>query len=239
MRAQQSTLRALVLQEEFITSFRALLRPGTAFTAPPPPLDRAVRRMALVWMPLALINSAWTLWRTVQSYENLRTRAVSPGLLAGLGVDAGDLRELLANLPAPPAFGQIWPWLLLVVPLGVLGTWLHHAVWDHTGLWLLGGLKVGRGFQASLLAEAQALRIAAVGTLIGLLGFVPVMGTLLVLPLLLLDAYLWFFRGFALAARHGCEPWRGIAATVVHAALLGCCGLGLAFFILGLLRLSA
>lgn len=222
-----------------VGSFQALLQPGGAFTPPAPPLGQAVRDMALVWMPLALINSAWMLWRTVHSYDTLRKGMVAPELLAALGVDPGDLRELLAGLPAPPAFGWIWPWLLLAVPLGVLGTWLHHAVWDHTGLWLVGGLKGGRGFRTSLLAEAQALRIAAVGTLVGLLGFVPVLGTLLALPLLLLDAYLWLFRGFALAARHGCEPWRGVAATVVHAVLLGCCGLGLVLFALGLLRLAA
>ena len=223
----------------FATSFRALARPGAAFTAPPPRLGTAVRDMALVWVPLALVNSAWTLWRALHSYDALRRGQVPVGLLARLGVGPGDLHELLSGLPAPPAFGQVWLWLLLAVPLGVMGTWLHHAVWDHTALWLLGGLKQKRGFRTSLLAEAEALRIAAVGTLVGLLGFVPVLGLLLALPLLLLDAYLWLFRGYALAARHGCEPWRGIAATVVHAVLLGCCGLGVGCLLLWMVRMAA
>ena len=220
-------------------SFRALTRPGAAFASPAPRLGRAVRDMALVWMPLALLNSAMALWRALHAYGALRGGMVPRGLLVRLGVDPGDLQELLSSLPAPPTFGRIWPWLVLAVPLGVLGTWLHHAVWDHTGLWLLGGLKQQRGFRTSLLAEAEALRIAAVGTLVGLLGFVPVLGIVLALPLWLLDAYLWLFRGYALAARHGCEPWRGIAATVVHAALLGCCGLGLGCLLLWVLRLAA
>jgi hypothetical protein len=223
----------------FAASFRALTRPRAAFSSPAPQLGRAIRDMALVWVPLALVNTAWTLWRALHSYDALRKGMVPASLLARLGVDPGDLHELLSGLPPPPAFGRIWPWLLLAVPLGVLGTWLHHAVWDHTGLWLLGGLKQRRGFRTSLLAEAEALRIAAVGTLLGLLGFVPVLGILLALPLLLLDAYLWLFRGYALAARHGCEPWRGIAATVVHAALLGCCGLGLGFLLLWVVRMAA
>jgi hypothetical protein len=195
--------------------------------------------MALVWMPLAMVNAVWTVFRAVHAYDTLRSGVVPFGILGWLGTDPADLHDLLSTLPAPPAFGRIWPWLLVAVPLGVLGTWLHHAVWDHTGLWLLGGLKKKRGFRTSLLAEAEALRIAAVGTLLGLLGFVPVLGVALALPLLLLDAYLWLFRGFALAARHGCEPWRGIAATMLHAVLLGCCALGLLAWTLFMLRMAA
>lgn len=222
----------------FAASFRALARPGAAFGAPPPALGRAVREMALVWVPLALVNAAWTTWRGIQAYDALRRGAVPPWILGWLGTDPTDFHELLSALPAPPPFGQVWPWLLLAVPLGVLGTWLHHAVWDHMGLWLLGGLKEQRGFRTSLVAEAEALRIAAVGTLLGLLGFVPVLGVVLALPLMLLDAYLWLFRGFALAARHGCEPWRGMAATVVHAVVLGCCAMGLLAFMLFMVRLA-
>ncbi len=223
----------------FAASFRALARPATAFVSPRPTLGRAVWEMALVWIPLALANAAWTAWRATQAYDALRKGAIPPGVLGWLGVDPADLHDLMSALPAPPAFGKVWPWLFLVVPLGVLGTWFHHAVWDHTGLWLLGGLKEKRGFRTSLLAEAEALRMAAVGTLLGLLGFLPVLGPVLALPLMLLDAYLWLFRGFALAARHGCETWRGVTATVVHAMLLGCFALGLVSLMLFMIRMAA
>ena len=216
-----------------------MARPGSAFTSPPPSLGRAVRDMALVWMPLALANAAWTVWQATRAYEALRRGAGTSAILERFGVDPADVHDLVSRLPASPGLEQIWPWLLLVVPIGVLGTWLHHAVWDHMGLWLLGGLKERRGFRTSLLAEAEALRIAAVGTLLGFLGYLPALGAALALPLLLLDAYLWLFRGFALAARHGCELWRGIAATVVHAVLLGCFALALITLMLFMVRMAA
>lgn len=223
----------------YAASLRALVRPGAAFPREAPPLGRAMGAMLAAWAPPVLVNAALTVWQGLQGYGALRQNGL-PSWLAerlarGLGGDPEDLGRLLASLPPPPAFGRIWPWLLLAVPLILLGTWLHHAVWDHTGLWLLGGLKGKRGFRASLGAEAEALRITALGALVGLLGFVPGLGLLLAVPLLLLDGYLWIFRGFALAARHGCEPWRGVAATVIHAALLGVCALGLGVTLLALL----
>ena len=223
----------------FAASLRALRRPGTAFALPPPGLGRAVWDMARVWIPLALVNAVWTTQRALEAYGSIRSGAVSPHLLGWLGVDPADLRGMLAALPPPPALGRIWPWLILAVPLGVLGTWIHHAVWDHMALWLLGGLKARRGFRTSLLAEAEALKVTSVGTLIGLLGFVPVLGVALTLPLLLLDTYLWLFRGFALAARHGCEPWRGLAATALPAALLGCFALAVVSLAVVMARAAA
>ncbi len=223
----------------FADSFRALVGPGLAFKHPPPTLGRAVGGMALVWMPLAAFNAVWLVRLGLRSYMAVRQGAVLPEWLGTLGLDPGDLSDLIATLPPAPPFGRLLPWVLLLVPLVVLGTWLHHAVWDHAALWLLGGMKHHRGFRTSLLAEAEALRIAAVGTLVGLLGYLPLVGGALALPLLLLDAYLWLFRGFALAARHGCEPWRGIAATVLHVVLLGCMTGGLFVLMLVMVRLAA
>jgi len=222
----------------FLDSWRALTHPREAFQELPPPLGVALGRMAAVWVPLALGNALLTCWRAHQGYEALRKGGLPLDLLATAGVDPAVVEELLKTLPPALPLMRLLPWLLVLVPLGVLGTWLHHAVWDHTGLWLLGGLKAKRGFRTSLLAEAEALRHAALGTLVGLLSFLPLLGGLLSIPLLLLDGYLWLFRGFALAARHDCEPWRGLAATVIHAVLLGCCALGLLSCLVILLRMG-
>jgi hypothetical protein len=194
--------------------------------------------MLALWAPLALAHASLTVREVLLAYDGLRRGGASEWVGRLMGTDPETLGELLRALPAPPAFGRLAPWLLLGVPVALMGTWIHHAVWDHTGLWLLGGLKQKRGFQATLVAEAEALRIAALGTLVGLLGFVPGLGALLAVPLMLLGGYLWLFRGFALAARHGCEPWRGVGATVVHAVLLGTCALGLAAMMLTLLRVG-
>lgn len=207
--------------------FQALFHPRLAFRQPPPSLAGAFGRMVLVWMPLAFLQALGSLWQVLQGYEALRRGGSLGPLGARLGLDPEGMQAFLAALPRAPGFSHLWPWLLLVVPLGVLGAWVHHGVWDHVGLWLLGGVRREGGFRLSLLAEAEALRVAALGHLPSLLARLPWAGALLALPLLALDVYLWFFRGVALAARHGCPCWKGLAATALHAALLGICGLSL------------
>jgi len=39
--------------------------------------------------------------------------------------------------------------------------------------------------------------------------------------LLPLGIYFWIIRGYALAAWHGCPPWKGVVATLLHVVLVG------------------
>ncbi|WP_306590871.1 hypothetical protein [Geothrix sp. 21YS21S-4] len=223
----------------YVASVRALLEPGHAFAGAPPRLGPAVGSMLAAWFPPALLDAGLTLAGGLRMYGALRKEGPPEWMAAALGTDPAEVKALLASLPGAPPFARLAPWLLLAVPLLLLGTWLHHAAWDHLGLWILRGTKGGRGFRVTLGAEAEALRIGAVGSVAGLLAFLPGAGLLLGLPLMVLTGYLWIFRGWALAARHGCEPWRGIGATVVHAVLLGLFGGAFALFVLVLLRAGA
>lgn len=207
-------------------ALRALRWPATAFrelAAKAPGLGASLGWMLAWWLPPAFLHGGLAAWSALRTWEGLRAGHLPAwaGIFLPAWVDPDGLRELLARLPAAPSPGVVAAWLLVLVPLGVLGAWLHHAVWDHTCLWMLGGLKRRRGFRASLVAEAQVLRVAALGSWAGLLGLLPGAGLLLTLPLAILEGYLWILRGFSLAAFHGCETWKGIAATVLHAVLLG------------------
>lgn len=206
-------------------ALRALRKPGTAFAGLAQRKDggRAFGRMLLWWLPPALLHGALSAWGALAAYRELRTGQL-PGWVARLvlpGLEPGAPVGFLRDLPAPPGGRILLLAVLVLVPLGVVGTWLHDAVWDHTALWMLRGLGAGRGFRATLRAESEALRIAALGSWAGLLGFLPRAGLLLALPLALLEGYLWVFRGFALAEVHGLPAWKGLAATVLHAVLFG------------------
>ena len=213
-------------------ALRVLLRPREGFreaSGEAPALGPSFRRMLGWWLPAAYVHGGLLAWSTLRAYRALREGQLPAwtGALAPAGLDPGLLRDLVRHLPPPPSLPPLALGLLILVPVGVAGTWLHHAVWDHTCLWMLGGLKARRGFRTTLVAEAQALRVAALGTWIALLGFLPARGPLLAAPLALLEVYLWLFRGFSLAAFHGCPTWKGVAATVLHATLVAGCLVGL------------
>ncbi len=185
--------------------------------------------MLLLRIPVAwaeLILGWWSLGALLRTAP----RVVTP-LVASLGrergVEAGDIQGFFAQLPPLPGLAQVWPWLLVAGPVLLIGAWLHHAVWDHTCLWMLGGVDPKGGFRASLEAEAEAMSVGTVGAGVGLLGSVPVVGMVLGLPLALVALWFWVLRGFALAARHACPTWKGLVATVLHLLLAGCLGLGL------------
>jgi hypothetical protein len=140
------------------------------------------------------------------------------------GFDAAGLRAALAGLPPAPAWWRVLPWLALLAPLGVLGIWLHDAVWDHMALWLLRGLARPRSFRATLVADAEALTVGVFGALAGLLKHLGLALAVLLWPV---AVYFWILRGYALAAWHGCPAWKGVLATLLHAAAMGLLVLGL------------
>jgi hypothetical protein len=152
-------------------------------------------------------------------------------------VNPQDIRTVLHNLPAPPSLGHVAVWLALLAPLGVLSLWLHDAAWDHFGLWMLRGLKEKRSLRLSLVADAEALKVGTLGAVAGLLGDIPVLGCFLGVLLLPVSLYFWVLRGFALAAWHGCPPWKGVVATLLHALLVGILTFGtLGLFVVTILQ---
>lgn len=143
------------------------------------------------------------------------------------GTNPADLRAAFQALPPLPSLGQALPWLLLLAPLGVLSLWLHDAVWDHTCLWLLRGLKGRKSLRVTLVADAEALKVGSLGAALALLGELPGLGCLFSVLLFPIGVYFWVLRGFALAAWHGCPVWKGAVATLLHALLAALFGLGL------------
>ena len=136
-------------------------------------------------------------------------------------VDPGDVRAAFKALPALPTWPHVVPWLAVLAPLGILSLWFHDAVWDHTCLWLLRGLKGPRTFRVTLVADAEALKAGVFGAVFDLLGGLPGAGCLLQVALLPVSIYFWVLRGYALAAWHGCPVWKGVVATLLHAFLAG------------------
>ena len=202
-----------------------------------PALLPSLGRLMLLRTPVAYL--AWILGvlSFVQSYAALKNldgeawRLALPLLTqANPDLDLQVLRAFLAQLPALPRIPTLLAWGLVVAPVGVLGVWLHDAAWDHGCLWMLGGLKSRKGFRRTLVAESEALSVGVFGALAALLGQLPVLGWALGLPLMAVGAWFWVLRGWSLAAFHGIPPWKGVAATLLHILLAGCCLAGLVAF---------
>lgn len=197
-------------------------------------LSQALGRLMLWRTPLALAELAFgwmamgRVYKTLADPRSELWRRVVEQLPGGVSLQ--DVAEMLRALPLWPTWASVLPWLLVAAPLYILSLWLHDAVWDHTALWMLRGLKGRKCFRLSLEADAEALTVGSLGALIGLLVYLPGLGWLFALPASVAGAYFWLLRGYALAAFHGCPNWKGIAATLVHVALMLVLGLG--FFLL-------
>lgn len=196
---------------------RSALKPWEAFATlafGQPTLGESLRRLLLWRTPITVVGGLLSL----AQYRALRANllgGVAPFSMADLTPEPGLLRELGAVLPAAPEGAAALAWVLLLAPLSVLSLWLHHAVWDHGALWILGcrGLR----FRATAIADAEAVWVGTAGAALALLGEIPGVGWLLLPILLPLGLWFWGLRGFALAAWHGLPVWKGVVATVVHA----------------------
>jgi hypothetical protein len=189
-----------------------------------PPLGEAVGGMLLLRAPLTFVGLVLGYLSFAAIYARLSTpdSDIWRFILQRLPetMDPGELNAALAGLPVAPSLYQMLPWLAMLAPLAVLSLWLHDATFDHLALWVLGGLGARRGFRASLIADAEALKVGAFGAALGLLGDVPLAGLAFSVLLLPVAVYFWILRGFALAAWHGCPPWKGVVATLLHVVLV-------------------
>lgn len=217
--------------------WRRTVHPVVGFqelAAAPPPLAASLLRMLALRVPVAYLAWAIAVVKFTLTYAAFkamdgfvwklllpRLNEISPDLRVE------DLRTFLAQLPQLPSLGTLLAWGLLLAPVGIISLWLHDAVWDHGCLWLLGALKGKKVFRTTLVAESEAFSVGVIGALAALLGDIPFLGLVLGLPLLLVGLYFWVLRGFSLAAFHGLPLWKGVAATLLHILLAGCCLAGM------------
>jgi len=212
--------------ESLRTLLDRALHPGQGFAErarEAPELAEAVRAMVLLRSPVSFIG----LVLGYVGFGALYTQIATPGssfwsrLPAELldRIDPAELQAGLARLPALPSLHAALPALVLLAPVMVLSLWMHDVAFDHMALWMLGGLKTGRGVRATCVADAEALKVGVLGAALGLLSELPVVGWVLGLLLFPVGIWFWVLRGHALAAWHGCPVWKGVVATLLHVLL--------------------
>ena len=159
---------------------RRVPRPGRG----PPGAGPAVQRTA----PGPDPARPWPPWssatrRSPAGYGRIAAPKARSGTWSGPGcpdqVSPADLKAAWRTCPPCPAGATRCPGWRLLAPLGVLSLWLHDAVWDHLALWAAAGAGRARSFRATLVADAEALKVGVVGALAGLLKYLPGAGFLL------------------------------------------------------------
>lgn len=138
-----------------------------------------------------------------------------------------DIRAFVLSLPDLPPWTSIWPWMLVLGPVGIASAWLHNAVWDHMCLWMLRGVKRTGSWRITFIAEAEAMQVGTLDAAFGLLSFIHLAGPLLAPLFMISGAYFWVMRGLALAAFHHAPMWKGALATVLHILLATLCICGM------------
>lgn len=136
---------------------------------------------------------------------------------------ASEVHDLFINLsllPELPPLSATWLWMGLFSLFWILGLWMHNVAWDHAALWMLGGTREEQSFTHSCTAIAEAMGSASIGSLLGLVVFLPSVGFFATPVLGLINIYYWGLRGVSLAAYHKCPTWKGIVATVLHPVLV-------------------
>ncbi|MBL0313982.1 MAG: hypothetical protein IPP78_15035 [Holophagaceae bacterium] len=191
--------------------------------------------MLLLRGSISLIGSLLTLhavYRDYPAFKDPHSRMWQQILqLFPAEINVEDVRAFVTSLPDLPSWANLWPWMIVLPPVGIASAWLHNAVWDHMSLWMLGGVKRTGNWRSTFIAEAEAMQVGALDAAIGLLGFIPLMGLLLTPVFMVSGAYFWMLRGLALAAFHRAPMWKGVAATLLHIILA-------IIFVLGMLGIS-
>ena len=145
-----------------------------------------------------------------------------------------EIQAFVVSLPDLPPWASLWPWMLVLGPVGIASAWLHNAVWDHTCLWMLGGVKRTGSWRITFIAEAEAMQVGVLDAAFASLRFIPLAGPLLAPLFIVSSAYFWVMRGLALAAFHHAPRWKGAVATLLHillATLFICGMLGISWMI--------
>ena len=224
----------MALLEKLASYWRMAISPVKTFTDiaahPPRPL-KALAWMLLFRAPLLWASTALAYSWAAQIQQIFKEP--QPMLFDAVDLLTGRAEEVffeLGSLPNLPPLGDLWLWMGIFALLWLIGLWMHNAVWDHLGLWILRGARPKPSFRFSAAAIAEAMGAASLASILRLIAMLPVLG-LFALPLIgAAGAYFWVLRGTALSIFHDSPIWKGIVAILLHLLLAGLFYLALLVF---------